>query len=68
MKQRTRTHPGRVMHDPATSDWLDLMLEEIERKSGESAAALEEAERRRGAAGQEPRTGDGDDQPAGSSA
>jgi len=35
------------MNDRITSDWLDLMLEEIERKDEEARAAREESERRR---------------------
>ncbi|MDX1480973.1 MAG: hypothetical protein R3315_04810 [Woeseiaceae bacterium] len=38
------------MPDPATNEWLDLMLEEIERRVAEAEAAREEAARRRSAA------------------
>lgn len=47
------------------SEWLDLMLGEIERKNRERKAALDELERRK--AGTEPQAPDGsadDDSPA----
>lgn len=53
------------MPDPATTEWLDLMLDEIERRAAEVDAAREEAERRRRAARGSTNESDAASYPAG---